>query len=429
MFRSGKTLKKTTDKTLYWFFINLVLLGLALLSAIFLGIFFNNKQAMDKELIGRSRSIVETIVFIRNWSARYGGVYVKKTQGMVSSPFLDNPDIESRDGNHYTLKNPALMVRELSELVKQEGLFQFHMASRKPINPANAPDIFESQALLRFEQGAKEAFFKERVNGATYFRYIAPLYVETSCLKCHAQQGYETGDVRGGLSVRFNIDSVEAAQRKNLFILFALALASFFTFSFIIHRLMHNLRRRLLEAEAKLRQIAIIDELTGLHNRRYLMQRLQAEMKRMSRDSRPFSCILFDLDHFKQVNDTYGHAAGDLVLQAVGATTRQQCRENDIPSRSGGEEFVVLLPGTPLEGALETAERLRQAIMTKMTELDDGRAVRVTASFGVATIEKNQIEHLDAGATLLKYADNALYRAKDKGRNRVECRSESDTQP
>lgn len=416
--------KKSTDKTIFWFFVNMVLLVLAFVAAVYLGIFVNNKKAMDQQLVSRGRSIVEAIVLARNWNARHGGVFVKKTPGMVSSPFLTNPDIETIEGEHYTKKNPSLMVREISEIVAQEGTFQFHMASRKPLNPANTPNDFENRALLGFEQGDKEAFIKEGENGSTYFRYMAPLYVEESCLDCHAQQGYRIGDVRGGISIRFNIDSVVAAQRKNQYIMAALAVASFLSLATIIHRLVHHLRLRLHEAEARLQQMAITDELTGLHNRRYLMQRLSAEIKRMGRDRRSLACIHFDLDHFKRVNDTFGHAAGDRVLQEVAATARRQFRESDILSRSGGEEFVALLPGTDRQGARETAERLRQSIVETPIALDDGRSISVSASFGVAVLDCDPDDGGDAGTGLLKCADDALYQAKAKGRNRVECASD-----
>lgn len=413
--------KKNTDKTIFRFFVHLVLVVLVFVSAIYLGIFLNNRQAMDEQLVGRGRSIVETIVFARNWNARHGGVFVEKTPEIVASPFLADPDIETRDGALYTLKNPSLMIREISEMITGEGTFQFHMASRKPLNPANAPDDFENRALLAFERGDTEAFVKEEQNGSILFRYMAPLFVEASCLECHARQGYGLGDVRGGISVRFSIDSVEAAQRKNLYLMAGLAAASFFFLAIIIHRLVRHLRRRLQEAEAKLRQMAVTDELTGLHNRRYLMQRLAAEVKRMGREQQPLACISFDLDHFKKVNDTYGHPVGDLVLKEVAAAAQRQCRESDILSRSGGEEFMVILPGTDAEGARHTAERLRQAIGNTPIVLDDGRSLNVSASFGVAVLDRGPGEGTNAGTLLLKHADDALYQAKAKGRNRVEC--------
>lgn len=419
MFEAGSPPEKITEKTIFSFFINLVLVVLGFVSAVYLGIFLNNRQTIDQELLSRGRSIAETIVYARNWSARHGGVWVRKTPTTTSSPFLKNPDITSLDGTIYTKKNPALMVREISEIIGKEGAFQFHIASRKPLNPVNVPDAFEEQALVTFEQGTREAYLKESREDGTYFRYMAPLIVEESCLECHEDQDYRVGDIRGGLSVRFNIDAVESAQQRNLYAMTGLALASFFSLAAIIYRLVHRLRRRLVDAEMKLQQLAITDELTGLRNRRYLMQRLRAELKQMRRDFRPLSCILFDLDHFKRINDTFGHAAGDRVLQAVAATTRNLCRENDILGRYGGEEFMAVLPGTPPEGAMEIAERWRQTLMNTPVFLPDGEEVRVTASFGVAWIHELTVEPDGDEMALLKRTDDALYQAKAAGRNRV----------
>lgn len=421
MFKQKNPPGKNTEKTISAFFVNLVLVLLAFILSVYLGIFLNNKKTIDLELKSRAHSIVETIVLARSWSALHGGVYVEKTPEMISSPFLENPDVESRDGTVYTKKNPALMLREISEIAEQEGSFVFHMSSNKPLNPVNVPDEFENLALMRFEQGDKEAFLKESKDGATFFRYMAPLIVQESCLDCHAQQGYQVGDVRGGISVRFNIDAVEVAQKKNFFVIVGLALASFFTLAIIIYRLVSRMRRRLLEAEAKLQKMAVTDALTGLKNRRYLMDRLHSELKQMRRVAKPLSCILFDLDHFKRINDTFGHATGDRVLQAVAATAREQCRENDILGRFGGEEFMILLPGTSIEGARGTADRLRNAISDCQVALPDGKVLpNFTASFGVSWIQELKQEPGEEETALFKRADDALYRAKENGRNRVE---------
>ncbi len=248
---------------------------------------------------------------------------------------------------------------------------------------------------------------------------MAPLFVEASCLDCHARQGYRIGDVRGGISVGFNIDAVEAAQKRNLFLIAGLALASFLALAAIIYRLVHGLRERLIDAETKLRYLAITDELTGLKNRRYLMERLHAEIERMRRERKPLSCIMFDLDHFKRINDAFGHETGDRVLQSVAATTKNLCRESDVLCRFGGEEFLIILPVTPLREAKEVADRLRQAFMSHPLSLPDGRVVNVTASFGVAWAPEVERETDVEEKDLLKRADDALYEAKAGGRNRV----------
>ncbi|MFO7576091.1 MAG: diguanylate cyclase [Pelovirga sp.] len=412
-------MKNIADKALTRFFFNLVLIFIGFLGAVYLGIFLNNRQAIEQELLSRARAIVETVVFARNWNARHGSVFVEKSPGMAANPYLENPDIETVDGRVLTRKNPALMVREISEMIGEDGAFQFHMASLTPINPNNAPDKFETAALHAFEDGVSEVFTREHQQQGTYFRYMVPLIVEPSCLECHAQQGYRNGDVRGGISVRFNVDAEESLHSRNLTLIIALALVSFAALFAIIYRLFNRLSRQLKAAGDKLLHIAITDELTGLRNRRYLMERLRAELKQLRRTSRPLACIMFDLDHFKQVNDTHGHEVGDRILQEVAAAARQQCRESDILSRFGGEEFVVVLPDTTLAGAMAIAERLRQAVAACRVTLAQGESVSVTASFGVTWMEELQQEVAAAATTLLRQVDDALYAAKEQGRNRI----------
>jgi len=162
-------------------------------------------------------------------------------------------------------------------------------------------------------------------------------------------------------------------------------------------------------AEELYRQ-AVRDGLTGLYNRRYLDERLEQESAFAIRHEQPLSAILIDLDHFKQVNDEHGHAAGDDVLRAVGRIIVEAVRSEDIVARYGGEELCVLARGTGERGALALAERLRRNIESLPIRSGE-TTLRVTASLGVATTH-------GAGDGLLAAADRALYAAKEAGRNR-----------
>jgi diguanylate cyclase (GGDEF)-like protein len=170
---------------------------------------------------------------------------------------------------------------------------------------------------------------------------------------------------------------------------------------------------REIQAEEALRRMAMTDALTGLFNRGVFDRELQREFDRCRRYGRPFSMVLFDLDHFKGINDTFGHPAGDRVLERVGRVVRQNIRDTDVGARYGGEEFGVILPETGPDGALQTAERLRTALAEMVVDAG-GVALRVTASFGVATIDDEQPDC----TAMLAACDRALYRAKDRGRNR-----------
>ena len=144
------------------------------------------------------------------------------------------------------------------------------------------------------------------------------------------------------------------------------------------------------------------------------MERLQIEWARMERLGGPLSFIMIDLDHFKKVNDTYGHNVGDRLLQETAKALAQHCRKTDLPARYGGEEFAVLAPDQPLSGAVHLAERCRQAIEKAFLPAH-GKTVRATASFGVANAPGPSSPEV-----LVERADEALYRAKAAGRNRVE---------
>lgn len=164
----------------------------------------------------------------------------------------------------------------------------------------------------------------------------------------------------------------------------------------------------------ELQRLATVDELTGLFGRRHFMHLAERELTRRHRTHGPVTAIMVDLDRFKRVNDTHGHAVGDSVLRKVGDVLRSELRALDLAGRLGGEEFAVLLPDTPLDAGQDIAERLREATAACGLSLPNGDTLRFTASFGVA--EHDAHESLDS---LLHRADTALYEAKRAGRNRV----------
>ncbi|OAN48037.1 response regulator [Paramagnetospirillum marisnigri] len=168
--------------------------------------------------------------------------------------------------------------------------------------------------------------------------------------------------------------------------------------------------------EQQLRRMATVDDLTCTLNRRAFFAAATLEMERSDRYGSPVSVLMFDLDHFKQVNDRHGHAVGDAALRAAAAALRANLREIDILGRLGGEEFAVLLPETTQAGAAEVAERLRQAMAQAAIALPDGQPpLFLTASLGVA---ERAADEMSVDQVLAR-ADAALYRAKDAGRNRI----------
>lgn len=165
------------------------------------------------------------------------------------------------------------------------------------------------------------------------------------------------------------------------------------------------------------------DGLTGLYNRKFLLEALEKEMAYASRHDVPLSVVMIDLDHFKMVNDTHGHVAGDQVLVQTSKVLSETTRIEDVVARYGGEEFALLLRDTNLDEGARCAERVRQAIANAQVDLGT-KSLKVTASFGVALYRVDM-----TAETLLQQADQALYRAKALGRNRVERAVEDPAAP
>jgi diguanylate cyclase (GGDEF)-like protein len=166
---------------------------------------------------------------------------------------------------------------------------------------------------------------------------------------------------------------------------------------------------------ARLYRLSVTDPLTKACNRQYLREKLPDEIERARRFRQPVTVVMFDVDHFKRLNDTFGHAAGDEVLREIALLARETVRDVDTVARYGGEEFVLILPNTNAQGGRQIAERLREAI-ARTPFGHETRLLQVTASFGVAELTGEVREEGD----LLRRADEALYEAKRRGRNRTE---------
>ena len=175
--------------------------------------------------------------------------------------------------------------------------------------------------------------------------------------------------------------------------------------------------------KARLERLAVIDPHTLAYRQTYLLPRLEEELGRASRYATPLSLLFLDLDHFKNINDSYGHAAGDRVLRTFADRVRQSIRLSDLLIRRGGEEFVVVLPNMPLDGAKAAAERIRAHIENTRFVIGDDQSITQTVSIGVA-----QWDGVELAAHLEERADQAMYAAKTLGRNRV-CLSTPPTNP
>lgn len=167
--------------------------------------------------------------------------------------------------------------------------------------------------------------------------------------------------------------------------------------------------------DMELTRMATLDPLTGLYNRREFERRMQEELLRSNRFTRLLSVLMLDIDHFKNVNDTYGHQTGDFVLKRLAGILTEQLRQTDTPARYGGEEFIILLPETGRDRAMLVAERIRRSIADSSIAAPSGEIISITLSIGAAVYP----EHGDEEDSLISMADKALYRAKETGRNQV----------
>ncbi len=411
--------RKKRPHRAWWVFILQISLVVGLfVVGLYFGVYLRDKELVQEQILASARAHFQNIVLTRLWNANHGGVYVLKGPGVETNPYLENPEITTQDGRILTKRNPAMMTREISELADRQGVFKYHITSLKPLNPHNGVDEFERLALESFEKGGDEFIAEETRNGAVYYRYMAPLLTTSSCLQCHAKQGYEVGQVRGGVSVTFDITSVKNAMTFNRNVTVALTIFTTVVvlgvFLFFTLRLMRQLR----EAHRKLARLAVTDELTGIANRRQFFERLDEEVDRVQRYGINLSLVMVDIDFFKRVNDTYGHPAGDKVLQEVARLLSANIRASDIIARYGGEEFAILLPSSGVDEARQAAEKLRVVIEVNDMTLE-GPKLNVTISAGVADVVVVKGHKGSLKDALIRAADKALYTSKANGRNRV----------
>lgn len=201
------------------------IIGCSLILVIALSISFyiiakQQEKLIMKQIENEARTIFRQIIITRQWIADHRGVFVEKLPWVKPNPYLayigKETEITDIKGRRFVAKNPAVVTRELARYTRDRELYWFHITSLNLLNPENKPDEFERAALIEFEKnGLKEFMSIETIENANFFRYIAPLYIEKSCLECHAHQGYKIGDIRGAISVTIPVDETFAAISAN----------------------------------------------------------------------------------------------------------------------------------------------------------------------------------------------------------------------
>ncbi len=259
------------------------------------------------------------------------------------------------------------------------------------------------QELADFMKVRELKLSVRRINGKTYYVYYYPIIWKV------VKNGKTSSFTLGMIMIEFLEKELLKTFYSAMTVTIGISLTAFLITMALVGMNM-ILTGRLDETLEKVRQLSVTDELTKIFNRKKFDEVLHEQTVKFKRYSRPLSLIMFDIDHFKNINDTYGHDAGDDILKEVVSTVKPLIREADLFARWGGEEFMILTPDTGKSGACEFAERIRVKISGK----DFTKVSSLTCSFGVSTFL-----HTDTLDDFLKRVDTALYNAKKGGRNRV----------
>ncbi|RLJ22369.1 hypothetical protein DJ030_01790 [bacterium endosymbiont of Escarpia laminata] len=228
----------------YWFFPLLLWGGLSILSALWN---LSGLDGMAERLAHeRAQSMFRLVQMTRLWNAQHGGVYVPVSESTPPNPYLEVPDrdVETLDGVKLTKLNPAYMTRQIADVARKNSGILLHITSLKPINPNNVPDVWESKALNLFEKDVPEILEYIKQDSSRVYRYMGPLFTKKACMKCHEKQGYEVGDVRGGISVTLPADPILSAQSTARSQVIKIHLAAFILLAWTTLFLLSKLRQQ-----------------------------------------------------------------------------------------------------------------------------------------------------------------------------------------
>ena len=352
-------------------------------------------------------------------------IYKLKKEGKLYDEFFD-PNILSFT---YIARN----IHEIENtILKDSNKTQkyYKLASTNPRNSLNQANEFEQELIKKFNTTALQEY-KEVIetDGKKYLYYAKPVgQNKESCMKCHSTpdvapheliskygslKGFyeKVGDIRAIISIKIPLEN-ELDNAKEYYSIITLIIAISLL---IIYAIIVYLMKKLDVKQRKLEELVSIDELTKCYNRRSFEIDLKNEIEQAKRNQTQFSLISFDIDHFKNINDTYGHQIGDIVLVNICNIINLKNRNYDKIYRVGGEEFMIFLTNITLESAIQIAERIRLDVQEY--KIND---IVVTISLGVC-----QYTQEDNITTLYKKVDDTLYKAKNNGRNRVEsCEEE-----
>jgi diguanylate cyclase (GGDEF)-like protein len=384
-----------------------------------------NAHNAERQMLTRARAeaaaAYEKMSVLLHWTARQGGIYVAAAPAAAEPVLAHVPDHElvTCSGRRLALRSPGGLVRETMEEYARRTGVAGRITGLRQLNPANAPDAWERAQLEAFARGEREAVEEIRhIDGAPQLHLLRAWRMTPECEQCHAVLGYRAGELRGAMGVSLPLAGHYrdiAQARANLALAHGgLWLVGLFGIGWAA-RLEHAALRARLAAEANIRRLAFTDALTGLHSRASLENRLGQVLSMAQRERTPVALLFVDLDHFKRINDSLGHAVGDRLLRTTARRLRGLVRDSDIVARPGGDEFVVVLAGLDAESnALTVAGKILETLSEPL--VIEGNTLRVTPSIGIALFPQDG----DTPGELMKNADTAMYHAKASGRANVQ---------
>jgi diguanylate cyclase (GGDEF)-like protein len=374
-------------------------------------------------LVNREANIrLETADHIRKWIVGFGGVYAPVSDIHHPNPYIPESvgrDVETTDGRKLTIANSISALNEIMGHDNRiEGAF-IRFTGPDPLKKENLPDEWESEALKRLSAGEKRVSGYTAFEGKPYFRMMQPLTLTKKCYKCHDyKMPFALGDIVGGLDVNVDLtlyNEIRTSAIKSNAIRYAVIwLLGALALLLAGHRWKQFLQER-DSLNHQLQELAIRDPLTGFLNRHQTEFIFENELARAKRDNTSLSVVIADIDKFKEINDTFGHPAGDEVLKTVSRTLSQLLRESDYLIRYGGDELMFILTSSPHADAMKKAAIINSKIAELVIAASEGDSISVTLSMGASTYP----QHGDSQASLIKAADAALYIAKNEGRNRA----------
>jgi len=378
------------------------------------------KDNLTTQAYSQASASIEKDLAYRHLVSSVGGFYVPLSKGIKPNPYLahlPNRDIETRDGTELTLVNSSYFVRLVHDqeaLSTRDGV-RGHVTSEHPLRKQNMADAWELKSLDKFRQGATETTEVLSINDRSYFRMMRPRYANQSCLHCHTNADYQVGDVLGGLSVMVPLHLLQQEADYHLAIL-GIGHATLWLFG--LGALTFGYRR-IASQETHLLHNAYHDELTDLPNRSYLHESLAQAIDAAMQKSHHGAVMLFDLDRFKNINDSLGHPVGDAILKETAHRLSREVPADALVARPGGDEFVLLLPrlGVDPEIALVRSRAIAKRVHSALSESYNvmGYELHITPSIGIVLFP----EQGDSAEEILRHADAAMYQAKSSGRNGI----------